>query len=565
MFVSPNQLHDATALVIEGNPQSRAILVSQLRELGLGTVAQCSRLSDARRKLEVASFDVVICEQFFERESSSGQDLLDDLRRNQLLPFYTVFVMITAEASYSKVAEAAESALDAYLLKPHTGAKLYDRILQARLRKRALHDIFTAIDAQDFELASNLCMERFESRKPFWLYAARIGAELLLRNGRVADAQSLYEAVIDAKTLPWARLGVARAQLEAGQTTRAVGTLESLIQDDAGYVDAYDVMGRAQFELGNFQNALSTFKMATTLTPASISRLLKHGMLAYFTGERSEGLELLDRATRIGLDSKMFDPQAVVLIAFARLDNNDQRGLARCVDQLTRLHERAWEPERPKRLLGIAQTLAALQANQTSQVLDNVRDMVRGIYDPGFDFEAACNLLGLLTRLAARSTPIEDMTSPVEAMGMRFSTSRAMTELLACAAAGHADFADRIRKGHTHILKITEQAMTMTLKGNPQGTVVQLLTESERTLNAKLVESAYQVLQRYTERIPNAVELRERIEGLRARFDTSAPHARLGENTTACSAPGAVSLPTRYKPAKGEGEGDAANEEEYVR
>ncbi|MDR7151165.1 CheY-like chemotaxis protein [Hydrogenophaga palleronii] len=563
MFVSPNQLHDATALVIEGNPQSRAILVSQLRELGLGTVAQCSRLSDARRKLEVAAFDVVICEQFFERESSSGQDLLDDLRRNQLLPFYTVFVMITAEASYSKVAEAAESALDAYLLKPHTGAKLYDRILQARLRKRALHDIFTAIDAQDFELASNLCMERFESRKPFWLYAARIGAELLLRNGRVADAQALYEAVIEAKTLPWARLGVARAQLEAGQTTRAVGTLESLIQDDAGYVDAYDVMGRAQFELGNFQNALSTFKMATTLTPASISRLLKHGMLAYFTGERSEGLELLDRATRIGLDSKMFDPQAVVLIAFARLDNNDQRGLARCVDQLTRLHERAWEPERPKRLLGIAQTLAALQASQTTQVLNDVRDMVRGIYDPGFDFEAACNLLGLLARLAARSTPIEDMTSPVDAMGMRFCTSRAMTELLACAANGNADFSERIRKGHTQILKITEQAMTLTLKGNPQGTVVQLLTESERTLNAKLVESAYQVLQRYAERIPNAVELRERIDGLRARFDTGAPHARLGENTTAGTAPGAVSLPTRYKPGKAEGE--AADEDEYVR
>jgi CheY-like chemotaxis protein len=563
MFVSTNQLHDATALVIEGNPQSRAILVSQLRELGLGTVAQCSRLSDARRKLEVAAFDVVICEQYFERESTSGQDLLDDLRRNQLLPFYTVFVMITAEASYSKVAEAAESALDAYLLKPHTGAKLYDRILQARMRKRALHDIFAAIDAQDFELASTLCAERFTSRKPFWLYAARIGAELLLRTGRVAEAQTLYEAVIQAKTLPWARLGVARAQLEGGHTTRAVSTLDSLLQDDAGYVDAYDVMGRAQFELGNFENALSTFKMATSLTPASISRLLKHGMLAYFTGERSEGIELLDRATRLGLDSKMFDPQAVVLIAFARLDNNDQRGLARCVDQLTRLHDRAWEPERPWRLLAIVKTLAALQANQTAQVLDNVRDMVRGIYDPGFDFEAACNLLGLLSRLAARSTPIEDMTSPIDAIGLRFCTSRAMTELLACAATGQADYSERIRKGHTQVLKITEQAMTLTLKGNPQGTVIQLLTESERTLNAKLVESAYQVLQRYTDRIPNASELRERIEGLRAKYDTGAPHARLGENTTAGTAPGAVSLPSRYK-RHGAG-GEAAVADEFVR
>jgi CheY-like chemotaxis protein len=110
--------------VIEGNAQSRSIIVAQLRELGVGTVMQCSRVHDARRKLETQRFDVVICEQSFERESYSGQDLLDDLRRNQLLPFYTVFIMLTAEASYSKVAEAAESALDAYLLKPHTGARL---------------------------------------------------------------------------------------------------------------------------------------------------------------------------------------------------------------------------------------------------------------------------------------------------------------------------------------------------------------------------------------------------------------------------------------------------------
>ncbi|MCU0763782.1 MAG: response regulator [Hydrogenophaga sp.] len=547
MFVAPQHLHDARALVIEGNPQSRAILVSQLRELGLGTVAQCSRLSDARRKLEVATFDVVLCEQFFERESTSGQDLLDDLRRNQLLPFYTVFVMITAEASYSKVAEAAESALDAYLLKPHTGARLYERILQARTRKRALHNIFSAIEAQDFDRASALCTERFESRQPYWLYAARIGAELLLRRGRVAEAQTLYEAVIEAKTLPWARLGVARAQLEGGQAAKAINTLESLVQDDAGYVDAYDVMGRAQFEQGQFQNALATFKMATSLTPDSIGRLLKHGMLAYYTGDRAEGIELLDRATRIGLDSKMFDAQAVLLIAFARLDNNDARGLARCVEQLTRLHERAWEPERPARLLRIAKTLAALQANQVALVLDDVRDLVRGIYDPGFDFEAACNLLTLMTRLAERSLQIEDMHTPVDAMGLRFCTSRAMTELLASAAGNNAEFAERVRRSHTQILKLTEQAMTLSLRGDPQGTVTQLLADGERTLNAKLVESAHQVLQRYAERIPDLDALRDRVDALRASLQTDAPMTRLGERTNAVLAAGGVSLPTAYK------------------
>lgn len=548
MPVAANHLQDAHALVIEGNLQSRSIIVSQLRELGVGTVSQCSRLVDARRKLEVNRYDVVICEQHFERDSMSGQDLLDDLRRNQLLPFYTVFIMITAEASYAKVAEAAESALDAYLLKPHTGARLFDRIMQARERKQALQAIFTAIDAEQFDQAAALCLERFEARGSYWLYAARIGAELLLRNGEIGDAQKLFEAVIAAKTLPWARLGVARAQLEGGQPAKAVTTLESLIQDDNTYADAYDVMGRAQFELGNFQSALTTYQMATKLTPSSISRLLKHGMLAYYTGEKSEGVELLDRATRLGLDSKMFDAQALLLLAFARLDNNDQRGLARTVDQLTRLRDRSHAPARPHRLLGMAESLLALQQNNTARALDDVRRLANDALSPDFDFETACNLLALMSRLQMRSIALNEANEAVDTLALRFCTSKAMSELMACAASGGQGFADRVRSAHSQILKMTEQAMTLSIKGDPQGTVLKLLEDGERTLNAKLIESAHQVLQRYNVRIPEFTALNERTEALRERYRTTAQHSRLGEHTGAVASPGGVSLPAGYRP-----------------
>jgi len=265
-------LHEAKALVVDGNPQSRSIIVGQLREAGVGTIVQCSRLADARLKLEMGTYDVVLCEQYFEREDITGQDLLDDLRRNQLLPFYTVFVMVTSEAAYSKVAEAAESALDAYLLKPHTAAGLVERIVQARERKATLAHIFTAIDDERFEDAAQLCKAHFEQRKEYWLYAARIGAELMLRVGHLSDAQKLYEAVVEAKTLPWAKLGVARSQIEAGYPQRAATTLEGLIETEPGYTDAYDVMGRAQFELGNFQNALATFKISLARRSSLFSR-----------------------------------------------------------------------------------------------------------------------------------------------------------------------------------------------------------------------------------------------------------------------------------------------------
>ncbi|MEX1167820.1 MAG: response regulator [Hydrogenophaga sp.] len=553
MSAPSNDICNATALVIDGNPQSRSILVSQLRELGVGTITQCARVVDARSKLEFTAFDLVICEQYFERENTTGQDLLDDLRRNQMLPFYTVFVMVTSEASYSKVAEAAESALDAYLLKPHTSAGLAERITMARDRKLSLRDIFSAIESEQFEAAATICKERFNARESYWLYAARIGAELMLRSGHLADAQAMYEAVVAAKTLPWAKLGVARSQLEAGFPERAETTLKSLIEAEPGYSDAYDVMGRAQFELGNLKEALNTFRMSTKLTPSSVNRLLKHGMMAYYAGDRDEGVELLDRATRLGLDSKLYDAQALVLLAFARLDDNEHRGLARCIEQLTHLHERQPESARLRRLIDVAEALVAIQNHQTARALEEVRRLAKTILKPSFDFESASNLLALMTRLAARSIQLYEVDAAVEVMGLRFCTSRALTELLSCAGAGRLGFVNRIRAAHVEVLKMTEEAMTLSLKGDPQAAVEKLLEQGEQTLNAKIIESAHLVLQRYEAKIEKHSELRQRAQDLREKYRTTEIHAGLGEQAHTGRAAGGMSLPSGYKPQSPQG------------
>lgn len=541
-------LSDARALVIDGNPHSRSTLVAQLRQFGMGTVTQCPRLVDARRKLEIGSFDVVLCEHYFERELISGQDLLDDLRRNHLLPFHTVFILMSSEASYAMVAEAAESALDAYLIKPFKASALAERIFLARLRKTTLHEIFSAIDAQDFERATQLCQQRFEARGLYWLYAARIGAELLLRAGRVHEAQALYEAVVTAKTLPWARLGLARTQLDSGYPLRAATTLELLIQADPTYADAYDLMGRAQFEQGHFENALATYQMATQLTPSSVKRLLKHGIMAYYTGDRTQGVEQLDRATRIGLDSKLFDPQALVLLAFDRLANDDGRGLQRCEEQLTRLLQREPDSVRLLRLLDVVQALQLLHKHQIARALDGVRRLAKTILAPDFDFEAACNLLALLAQLANRSIQLYEVDAAVDSMGLRFCTSRALTELLALAAAERQDFAERIRTAHGQVLKLSEQAMALSLKGDPRGTVLSLLEHANSTLNGKLIESAHQVLQRHRERIDGHGELEQAVQTLRVRYRSHEVQVGLGEQVSSGVSATGLALPAGYQP-----------------
>ena len=524
-----NDFSACSALVVDGNPTSRSILVSQLRDFGVATVAQAARPSDARRQLEYKTFDFVLCEQHFYPENISGQDLLDDLRRNQLLPFSTVFIMITGEATYAKVAEAAESALDGYLLKPHKATQLGERLVAARIRKVSLQEIFGAIEAEDFEEAAALCLQRFESRGMFWLYAARVGAELLLRLGRCSEAQTLYKAVVDAKTLPWARLGVARAQLEAGQVNQATTTLERLIGEDPSYTDAYDVMGRAHFELGRFDKALATYKMAAMLTPASISRLQNLAMMTYYSGDHKEAEKLLDKTVRLGLESKMFDAQTLVLLAFTRLEINDRKGLQRCTDDLLRLIDKDNKNPRLPRLATIVEALNMIQTGQFARVVEIVRALAQTVRDPLFDFESACNMLALLAQLADKSIQLDEVDATIANIARRFCSNRSLTELLAASASAHPPYADAVRNSQTQILEYAEVAMSLSMSGNATAAIKNLVLHGRDTLNARLVDNAFQLLQKHATKVQDAAALRQAVEELQRQCGPLVNRATLGE------------------------------------
>jgi Tfp pilus assembly protein PilF len=372
-------------------------------------------------------------------------------------------------------------------------------------------------------------MERFETKGKFWLYAARVGAELLLRVGRPGDAQKLYQAVVAAKTLPWAKLGVARAQLDAGQITQATSTLENLISADPNYGDAYDVMGRAQFELGKFDKALETYKMASTLTPASITRLQNLAMMTYYSGDHVEAEKLLDRTARMGLESKMFDCQSLVLLAFARLENGDRKGLQRCHDDFNRLIERNPDSARTKRLADIVVALNLIQQHQFAQSVEAVRGLAKTVSNSEFDFESASNVLALISQLANKAIQLDEMETMVDTIGLRFCSNRSQTELLAASAIAHPPFVERMRACQTKVLEMAETAMSLSMSGNPTAAVNNLILHGKATLNARLIDNAHQVLLKHGSKIANAAELSLNLQELRSKFGLQNVKASLGE------------------------------------
>ncbi|MDC8770773.1 response regulator [Roseateles albus] len=518
MAMMDSDIQNACALVIDSNATSRSLMASQLRDLGVAQVRQATRINDARVILEHKAYDIVLCDYHFDGSEMSGQDLLDELRREHLLPYSTVFVMVTGEASYSKVAEAAEAALDAYLVKPYTMASLSDRLANARHRKRVLKDIFEAIERQDFEAAAGHCLKRFEARGQFWLYAARIGAELLLRLNRFDDARQLYDAIIAAKTVPWARLGVARTELGSGNVAAARRTLETLIGDIPDHADSHDVMGRVQMDLGEIEGALATYRTAARLTPGCLLRAQRCGCLAFYAGQRAEALKQLEQTMAQGLRSKLFDMLTLALIGLMRFDNRDSKGLKYAADAMTSELERHPNSKRLQRFDGLFKCLRFMLEKRVADALELARELTRlSSEQEDFDLEAASLLLALWVRLATM-IELDEMDQLVTQLGLRFCTAKAATEVLVAMSEGNERVAEELRSSHAKIFSIAETAMRHSMRGSARVGVALLIQQGEVTRNAKLIDMASLVLKRHTEKIEDAEELTETIQQLHAKY-----------------------------------------------
>ena len=399
-----------------------------------------------------------------------------------------------------------------------TSANLAERLASARQRKRILKDIFEAIENQDFETAANLCMARFEAKGKYWLYAARIGAELLLRLKRFDDARTLYEAIIAAKTVPWARLGVARTEVASGNLQAARRTLENLIGELPDYADSHDLMGHVQMEQGDLQQALKTYQTAATLTPGCLLRLQRCGALGFYAGERNEALRMLERAMSQGLRSKLFDMLSLVLIGLMRFDAKDYKGFKYAHDSLIAALERAPRSIRLQRFDLVFRGLAFLLERRVGQALVVAREFTQHADSGDFDLEAASLLTALWIRLSSQEVELEEMMPILRGLGMRHCATKASTEILVAMTEGHEASAEQFRDCHHQIFNVAETAMRHSLRGSAKVAVELLIQQGEKTRNAKLIDMAGLVLKRHADKIEEAQSLAGQIEALHSRY-----------------------------------------------
>ncbi len=533
-------LHLARALLIEGNALLRSTTASQLRDIGVGEVAGASHPSEARLRLERERFDIVVCSRDFEGSEESGQDLLDELRRERLLPHDTVFLMLTTQASYHQVVEAAEASLDAFLVRPCSSAALGQRLAEARQRKRELAVVLRALDAGEAELALVHSVKRFADKAPYWVYCGRLAAELMLALKRPDDAARLFDKLVAARNTAWARLGLARARLAAGDTGESMRLTQELLHDEHDCADARDLLGRVHVEQCDFDLALEQYRAATLLTPGCLLRQQHTGALAFYQGHPDEALAHLEQALALGPKSNLFDVLSLMIVAMLRHDRGDVAGVAAAREQLRRWSARYPSSARLRRFEWSADALHLALTEGPAAAAPTLATLSEQVPLAHFDLEAATVMLALAKRLVHAFASGAEYEKLILFIGMRFAGSKAITETL-LAASGHEPRAEAIlQRCQVDITAAAESAMEMALHGDPEAAVRALVQRGESTRNVRLLELARSLLHRHMDWLTEGPSLLEQTHALLQRYGIAMNH--IAGIQRSGRAPGAMNL-----------------------
>ncbi len=520
--VDPSRLR---ALIIDEGELTRSVLSNMLRDLGVAHVHSARRPEAARSMIKNASpaYDIIITDFHFSRQSThdlTGQDLLDELRQARGLPMQTAFIMVTDEARYQHVADAVEGALDDYLLKPFNARQFDERLRVILERKHALREVFAAIDASDYGLAAQLCEAMFAASATYRVYAARIGSELYLRLGQIDAAKRMFEALLETKAVPWARLGLAKIELANADAATACRTLETLLADNPAYVDAYDVYGRALLEEMKFEAAVEMLGKAVQITPGNVARLQKLGSLQLFLGDSEAAARHLGAALNIGLHSRALDFQGVVALGIACVDTGDEDACDRAQQCLQDAIARypAYSYRLQMLVLALEAAMAMLLRRQEDS-LAALGQMAAQLDQPEFSFEMACNLLQLLSR-CARNQRVPGAMRWAELAAQRYAVSKPRTRLLEMAAAQLPSLETAVRNAAAGINEAARDAMTHLVSKQHQRTLEALLELAGRSLNTRIIKLARATLSHHGQHLPELLAQRmgESIDDLHQRY-----------------------------------------------
>jgi DNA-binding NarL/FixJ family response regulator/thioredoxin-like negative regulator of GroEL len=301
-------LRSLTALIVEPHSGMRASLHNMLNQCSITKIDHAVSSGTAIRPLKNKSYDLILCEYDL-GDGQDGQQLLEDLRHNKLIPLWTVFIIVTAERAYEKVVSAAELAPTDYILKPFTADMLLERIARAIEKRTAFLPAYHLMEHGNLHEAIDICKIGEEKYQRYATDFMRLRAELHVILGEAAEAEKIYQDLLATKAVAWARLGLAKTLFMQEKFGEAEMLLAALVEENSNYMDAYDWLAKTHEAAGKLPEAKEVLTGAVAISPHAVRRLRKLGDVALETGDVETAEKSFQKVVTKAKYSEFRDPE----------------------------------------------------------------------------------------------------------------------------------------------------------------------------------------------------------------------------------------------------------------
>ncbi len=285
------ELRQKRVLIVDRHPAARDSLRMMLSALEITSVTGAGTGAEVLRQVGNTTFDIILSDYHLD-DGRDGQQLLEELRQQHLIPLGTVFMIITGERGYHNVISVAELAPDDYLIKPFTADQLQARLLKAIYKKHYFSPVFRKLDQGALTAALEACDKLLATTAQFELDTLRTKGEILNALGRHEEAEAIYRDVLERKPVPWARMGLAIALRGRKELEEAEALAQEVVLEFPEYLSAYDFLAGVREELGRTVEAQEVLQQAAVMSPNNAIRQRIVGDMAM----RNQDLDTAEKA-----------------------------------------------------------------------------------------------------------------------------------------------------------------------------------------------------------------------------------------------------------------------------
>ena len=315
-------LTKAKVLVVDDYQGMRTILRDLVRSMGVSRVDTAASGRDALNHLRTNRYDVVICD-FNLGIGLNGQQVLDEARLHDYIGVSTIWVMVTAEKTAEMIMGAAEAKPDEYLLKPINQNILESRLERLIVKKQALRSVEEALRGRDYATALARCNQLLAGEGGKAPEILRIKSDLLLKLGDYAGAKTLFESVLAARSVPWARTGLGKVYFHQGQYEMARNQFRQVLEENRMFIEAADWLAKTYDAMGDKPQAQQVLQAAVKLSPNSAYRQRALGETALRNGALDVAQSAFEKTIQISEFSSNKHPAAYVALARVLSENDN--------------------------------------------------------------------------------------------------------------------------------------------------------------------------------------------------------------------------------------------------